>query len=197
MNILFVDCCVRGKEVSRTYALCEGFLEELKKVKPELSVTHLPVYEEKMAFIGTERLKERDALEAEDNIADSMFDYAKEFAAADCILIGAPYWDYSFPACLKTYIELVSVKGLAFTYVETGSVGLCKADKMMYISTAGGAVPGVHAGELYMKQICDFYGIGDFQTFCLEEIDIDGTDVSQKMKEADAAVREIAAHFFE
>lgn len=198
MNLLFVDCCVRGKGESRTYALCESFLEALKKEKPDLLVKRLPIYEEKMDFIRAEQLKVRDTLEAADDFTDPMFDYAREFAAADCVLIGAPYWDYSFPACLKTYIELVSVKGLAFTYAEIGSVGLCRADKMMYISTAGGFVPeGLHAGEIYMKQICDFYGIGDFRAYCLEGIDIEGTDVAQKMKEADSAVRELAAHFFE
>lgn len=195
MNLLFVDCCVRGKEQSRTYALCESFLEEIKKKAPDLQVKTLPAYEENMVFLNREQLALRDVLEAKDDISDPMFDYAKEFAAADYILIGAPYWDYSFPACLKTYIELTSVKGIAFTYVETGSQGLCKADRMMYISTAGGFVPGVHAGELYMKQICDFYGITDFRSYCLEGIDIDGVDVAQKMKEADAAVRQAAEHF--
>lgn len=195
MNLLFVDCCVRGKEKSRTYALCESFLEELKRREADLAVKTLSVYKEDMNFLSREQLALRDDLEEKKDLSHPMFEYAKEFASADYILIGAPYWDYSFPACLKTYIELTSVRDIAFTYVETGSKGLCRADRMMYISTAGGFVPGIHAGELYMKQICDFYGIEDFRTYCLEGIDIDGTDVEAKMREAHVAVRQAAGNF--
>lgn len=119
-------------------------------------------------------------------------------AASDYIVIGAPYWDLSFPACLKNYIEQTSVNGIAFTYVEEGSLGLCKAKKMMYISTAGGFVPeGGHAGEAYMKQISSFYGIGKFESYCLEGLDIFGTDVQEKMREAKAAVKALAEKWIE
>ena len=37
---------------------------------------------------------------------------------ADEIVIGAPYWDLSFPAALKVYIEHVSVCDIAFHYTE-------------------------------------------------------------------------------
>lgn len=195
MNVLFVDCCVRGKEKSRTYALCESFLEEIKKKEPDLMIKTLSIYEEDLKCLSREQLALRDDLIEKGDFSHPMFKYAKEFASADYILTGAPYWDYSFPACLKTYIELTSVKGVSFTYVETGSKGLCRADRMMYISTAGGFIPEIHAGELYMKQICDFYGITDFRTFCLEGIDIEGTDVAQKMREADVAVRQAAKNF--
>lgn len=193
MNILFLDCCVRGGD-SRTLSLCKVFLAELCRRHPEADVRTVALYETAIGAMGREELDERDRLIGEKRFSDPVFDYAREFAAADYVLVGAPYWDLSFPACLKNYIERISVNGIAFTYVETGSLGLCRAKELMYISTAGGFVPGGrHAGEEYMKQICDFYGVGKFKSYCLEGLDICGTDVKGKMEKASAEVAALAA----
>ena len=42
--------------------------------------------------------------------------YAKQFAGADTIVIAAPFWDLSFPAILKTYIENIYVTGIVSRY---------------------------------------------------------------------------------
>ena len=34
-----------------------------------------------------------------------MFDLAGQFAGADTIVIAAPFWDLSFPAALKQYMQ--------------------------------------------------------------------------------------------
>lgn len=195
MNLLFLDCCVRGKEVSRTFALCESFLAELKRNHEELSVKTLSLYLEDLKPVGLEMLEKRDKLEKQQCFEDPMFDYARELAAADYILVGAPYWDYSFPACLKIYIEQTSVGGIAFKYTESGSVGLCSAKKMLYVSTAGGPMPEIHTGEEYMRQICKFYGVGGFETYCLEQLDIDGMDVDGMMTAAKSDMKKLAADF--
>ena len=41
-----------------------------------------------------------------------MFDYANAMAQADMIVIAAPYWDMSFPASLKIFLEAASVVGI-------------------------------------------------------------------------------------
>lgn len=197
MTILFIDCCIR-KAASRTLTLCNVFLAEVSRRHPEVTVCSLPLGEAGIAAMDRDRLDHRDRLIGEKRLSDAEFDYAREFAAADYILIGAPYWDLSFPACLKNYIEQVSVNGIVFTYVEAGSLGLCKAQKMMYISTAGGFVPeGGHAGEAYMRQLSSFYGIGEFASYCLEGLDIFGIDVQKKMEQAEAAVREMAGRWIQ
>lgn len=66
-----------------------------------------------------------------------MFDIGKDFAEADEIVIGAPYWDLSFPAALKIYIEHAAVMGVTFHYTEEGRCeGLCRAKHLTYITTA-------------------------------------------------------------
>lgn len=187
-RLLFLDCCVRGED-SRTLRLCRRFLEERMKMNPELEITVRKLYQEIIPSMDRTSLAKRDERISAGNMADPLFDDAREFAEADYILIGAPYWDYSFPACLKNYFERISVNGLLFTYVEDRSVGLCRAEKLMYISTAGGFVPeSGHMGELYVKQLCDFYGIPEFFAFCLQGLDIFGVDCEAKMAEAEKQV---------
>lgn len=186
--LLFLDCCVRGEE-SRTLRLCRRFMEKMKEKEPELEIRVRRLCEEGVTALDGETLKKRDRLVSERDWQNEMFAYAREFAGADYILVGAPYWDLSFPACLKNYIEQISVNGILFTYVEDGSVGLCKASGMTYISTAGGFLPeGGHMGELYMKQICDFYGIGAFSAVRALGLDILGVDVEAKLREAEDAM---------
>lgn len=194
-QLLFLDCCVRGGE-SRTLRLCNHFIEEMEKKDPTLQVRVRKLYEEEIPAMDQKMLEHRDRLIADHELGDMLFDDAREFAAVDYILIGAPYWDYSFPACLKNYIERISVNGLLFTYVENGSVGLCKAEKLMYISTAGGFLPeSGHLGELYMKQLCDFYGIEQMDSFCAQGLDIWGADVKTMMGEAEKEVRSAAGRW--
>lgn len=50
-------------------------------------------------------LETRDAPLKQGRLDDAMFRFSHQFAAADKIVIAAPYWDLSFPAILKTYIE--------------------------------------------------------------------------------------------
>lgn len=66
---------------------------------------------------------------------------AKQFAAADFIVIAAPYWDDSFPSVLKVYLEHICVNTITFSYGSGGKpVKLCHANRLVYITTAGGNI---------------------------------------------------------
>lgn len=54
------------------------------------------------------------------DFSNEMFKYAHQFAESDTVVIAAPYWDLSFPAVLKAYLEAVSVCGITFKYDEQG-----------------------------------------------------------------------------
>lgn len=56
---------------------------------------------------GARDIAKRDALLAEKKYDDEMFRYARQFAAADRIVIAAPLWDLSFPAQLKVYLRCI------------------------------------------------------------------------------------------
>lgn len=180
MKILFVNSCVRPQ--SRTYRLCREFLNTFCG---DMEIQEIDLQFERLAPLDYITMCQRDADSDSGNFAYEHYRYAKDFAAADLILIGAPYWDNSFPASLKVYFEHVSMGGITFTYGDTGEmIGLCKAKKLFYIATSGGYIGSRNSGEAYIRDMCDMFGIKEMQTFTAEGLDINTNDPEKIMEDA-------------
>ncbi len=170
-EILFINACVRTQ--SRTRKIADLVLSKL-----EGNITEVCLNEIGLKPLDRESLDFRTKMVKSGNTEDAMFDYAKQFSKADRIVIAAPYWDLSFPACLKTYFEHINVTGITFQYVDNQPVGLCKAHQLIYITTAGGDIFSDEMGFGYVKLMGElFYGIKDFRYIKLEGLDIWGADV--------------------
>lgn len=169
--ILFVNACVRDN--SRTKKIADVLLSKLGDNVEEVNL-------EKMVFSKTDQkfLEKRDKYIAEGDYSNQYFDYAKQFATADEIVIAAPYWDLSFPASLKQYIEHINVLGVTFEYTPEGiPVGKCKAKKLYYVMTAGGDYVPEEFGFGYIKTLANnFYGIKDVELIKATGLDIQGND---------------------
>ena len=171
--IPFVNACVRAE--SRTKRLADCLISALNKPVKELCL-------EKCEFPAVDEnyINKRDRLAAEGKFDDPLFDLAREFAQADEIVIAAPFWDFSFPAALKQYFEQINAVGVTFRYNEEGNPeGLCKADRLFYVTTAGGDfVPEYGFG--YVKALAEsFYGIESVELIKAEGLDIYGADVER------------------
>lgn len=200
--ILFVNACIRG-ERSRTLELCREFLTGLKQRgacirEVNLEQAHLlPLGEQKVAF--------RSQLTRAKLYDDDIFDFAHQIAEADEVVIGAPYWDLSFPAALKTYIEHVSVEGITFHYTDEGVCeGLCRAKRIVYITTSGGLVsseldengdpkPGCNLGYDYVRAIAKMFGIPETRCVSAEGLDIVGVNINDQMDKARTRIEELLA----
>ncbi|SFG21708.1 NAD(P)H-dependent oxidoreductase [Oribacterium sp. WCC10] len=177
--VLFVNSCVRDE--SRTGKLAWALLEKIGDDYTEIRL-------EEVSFPKTDEnfLKKRDSLIASGCFDDDSFSLARQFASADTIVIAAPYWDLSFPASLKQYIEHINVLGITFEYTAEGMPhGLCKAEKLYYIMTAGGSYVPDEFGFMYIKALAqNFYGIGDVELIKATGLDIVGADVESIMNKA-------------
>lgn len=171
--ILYINSCVRSD--SRTDKIARALLNKLGDKYTEL---HLPG--EKLQPLTEEKLKKRTELISRGDYSDSMFRYAKQFAGADKIVVCAPYWDLSFPSILKVYIENIYVTGIVSEYTPEGLPhGLCKADELFYVTTAGGPyTPGYSFG--YFKELAETYlGIDKATLIKAEMLDVDGFDAQK------------------
>ena len=123
-------------------------------------------------------LSKRDDLIEKGVFDDSAFSLARQFAAADEIVIAAPFWDLSFPATLKQYFEQINVIGVTFRYTPEGlPQGLCKAKKLTFITTAGGEYFPKEYGFGYVRALAEnFYGIKDVKLIKATGLDIYGND---------------------
>ena len=100
------------------------------------------------------------------------------------IVIGAPYWDGSFPSSLKAYIENIYVTGIVSEYDDKGGVvGLCKADKLYYVTTAGGPYESEYSYG-YIKKLSGHFGIKNTELIYAENLDIAGNDPETILREA-------------
>ncbi|MBR4344771.1 MAG: NAD(P)H-dependent oxidoreductase [Lachnospiraceae bacterium] len=177
--ILYIDVCVRGD--SRTRELGEALLSRLGG-----DVVRVNIGEMKFDISDEEFLKKRDSLIAKRMFDDDSFKLARQFAKADAIVIAAPYWDLSFPAALKQYIEKINVLGITFEYSAEGyPIGLCKAKKLYYVMTAGGNYVPEEFGYGYIKALAEnFYGIKEVRLIKATGLDIFGNNPEEIMAEA-------------
>ncbi|MBQ7505527.1 MAG: NAD(P)H-dependent oxidoreductase [Ruminococcus sp.] len=176
--ILFINACERGD--SRTKKLADYLLSKTSESVDELTLGDISFPKTDESF-----LIKRDALISKREFDNPMFSLARQFAAADQIVIAAPYWDLSFPAALKQYIEQINVNGVTFTYSSKGyPIGLCKAKKLYYVSTAGGDFAPEEYGFGYVKALAEsFYGIKDVEHIKAVGLDIVGADEAKIIQE--------------
>ena len=172
-NLLFINACVRG-ERSRTLKLARRFLEGYQKAHPDTVITQRDLCAQRLQPQYPEVLAERDELWSAGKLDQPMFEPAREFAAADKIVVAAPFWDLSFPAVLKIYLERISVTDVTFGYDDQGAmVGLCRASKLLYVVTRGGNYAGtdLEMGTPMLRALCTMYGIPELITLAAEGLD--------------------------
>ncbi len=190
MKILFVDCCIRG-EASRTLGLCRAALDEIAQRWPEATVETVSLNDAPPLPMDAELLARRGELAQAGDFTDATFRFANQFKEADLIVIGAPYWEFQFPALLRCYFEQISVCGLTFVYAEDGRPQtLCKARRLLYVTTAGGPIGDRNCGYDYVRVLCgDLLGIPEIGWGGAEGLDIWGADVPGILAKAEADLR--------
>ena len=171
-KILLINACVRP--CSRTLELAKTLLQRLKGEILEVRLQEMP-----MVALDLNGLEKRDQAAQKNDFSDPVFTAAKQFAAADIIVIAAPYWDLMFPAVLKTYLENITISGITFRYSEQGRPeSLCKAKTLYYVTTAGGFIEQNDFGFSYVKALSqNFFGISEIHRYAAEGLDIFGADV--------------------
>ncbi|GAA4643394.1 FMN-dependent NADH-azoreductase [Pontixanthobacter gangjinensis] len=194
-NILHISASIRGTEsVSRSLStkLVEGLAESsgASIVTRDLSVNDLP-------FIDADRFAANLAPHAERSdeqhtlaaIADVLID---ELKAADTIVFGVPIYNFSVPATVKAWADLVARAGTTFRYTESGPVGQLEGKKA-YISVASGGTPVGSDMDFmtpWLKFFLGFLGITDVEVVAADGIM--GKDGDEKIAAAHDKIEKLA-----
>ena len=181
--ILYVNACVRKE--SRTRSLAEKLLAKLNRPFEEVRLEEIEFPISKEDYLDL-----RDLLVSRGDFQNELFALARQFSEAETIVIAAPYWDLSFPAMLKQYLERINVVGIAFKYTEEGvPIGLCKGKRLFYVTTGGGYFVPDEYGFGYVKALAqNFFGIQDVRKIEAVGLDIRGADVNAIMTAAEEAL---------
>lgn len=181
-TILYIDACLKRETHSRTERLAQAYL---KTQAGENAIQTVILEETVMHPLSEERLSFRENAIDHNDFSDPSFELAKLFSEADELVIAAPYWDLSFPASLKVYLEQICVRNLTFRYNEQGiPCGLTKIRKVSYFTTAGGYIGSNNFGYDYVKGLfCGLFGIQKFCFYSAEGLDIYGNDPEKILAE--------------
>ena len=107
-------------------------------------------------------------------VPEEYAEMARRIAAADRIVIAAPFWDMSFPAALKVFFENMSLFHITFDSDNTHCYGLCKCSKVLYVTTRG---MNIRTGDTleqatpYIKALSCLWGLGDLYVVSAENMD--------------------------
>ena len=188
-KLLYVDSCV-NRETSRTERLAQVLLERLLE-QGDYELETLVLEDEALAPLTGELVLARSEGTQAGDFSHPVFSYAKQFTAADTVVFAAPYWDFSFPAMLKIYLELLCAQGVTFNYSPEGiPTGLVNVSKAYYVTTVGGYAGEWDYGWDQVKALCQLYfGIQDVRAFRAEGLDIITNDAEQIMADAIANLR--------
>ncbi len=88
-----------------------------------------------------------------------------ELTQARRLGIGAPMYNFSVPAALKAWIDLVCRVGETFVYGDKGPEGLLGVEEAYIVVSTGGTPVGSPADfvSAYLQQVCSFIGIDTIQ----------------------------------
>ena len=195
-QLLWINACMRGPERSRTDALCRIFMDEFQKSHSDWCVKERNLADNKLEVMDAHSAQRRDQAAEKGEMDAPELVIAREVVQADGIVIGAPYWDLSFPAQLKVYLEWASTLGVTFRYSDTGAAeGLCKADRLLYITTAGGPVRGQNFGFDYVAALGKMLGIASSECVAAENLDVWNGPGEENLKKAGEQLRALAQNW--
>jgi FMN-dependent NADH-azoreductase len=193
-NILYITTSINGADgVSRGFGdkLAHGLAEKhgANLVSRDLATNDIPyVSAERFAANLTppaERSPEQAELAA---YADILI---AELQAADTLVIASPVYNFSVPATLKAWADLVARVGVTFRYTASGPEGLLKGKKA-YLAIASGGTP-IGADFDFMSRWLTFFlgflGIEVVETIAADGIMGEGAE--EKIAAAHAKVAEL------
>ena len=193
MKLLIVDCCIsqRGAD-SRTRALADAFLAAFRSAHPDWTVETVDVAELNLPPFTPEMLNERDALASVGAFDAPVYDQARQFRAADAVVVAAPYWDLSYPAALRTYMEYISANGLAYHYESDGCQGDCRGAWLVYLTSGGDFEHEDSVGVVHWRQLAAMFGIPKFDYVFAGGLDIDPAKAPELLEGACGLARRLA-----
>lgn len=175
MNILNINSS-SNKNTSTSSNYAQKVVDKLINSHPYATVVNRHTTYSDLPFINQEILgalfvkgertsEQKEALQISDELVS-------ELKAADTIVISAPIYNFSIPASLKAYFDLVARAGLTFKYTEKGPQGLLTGKKAYIVISSGGTEinSDIDFAGKYIKHFLGFVGITDVEFVRLDQM---------------------------
>ena len=189
-KVIFIDACMRAG--SRTRRIASPIIAELGK---RYSVETVDLTKNIYPVADNYTLEDRN----QGIIPAEHVDLAKRIAAADRIVIAAPFWDMSFPSALYGFFENKSLFGVTFDNIDKECYGLCKAEKIMYITSRGMNISTgdpLEQATPYIKALSYLWGWGELIVVAAQNMDYSSAEeIEERINKAIEEGHEICKTF--
>ena len=195
-TILHITASIRGDEsVSRSLGtrLVEGLAasENATVVTRDLSKNDIPFVDAERFAANLAPYAERSSEQQElAKIADELIG---ELQDADTIVFSVPVYNFSVPATVKAWADLVARAGTTFRYTENGPEGLLTGKKVYVTAASGGTPLGSEIDFMspWLKFFLGFLGMTDVELVAADGIMGEGGE--EKIAEAHQEIEKLAA----
>ena len=195
-TILHITASIRGDEsVSRSLGtrLVEGLAasKNAAVVTRDLSKNDIPFVDAERFAANLAPYAERSSEQHElAKIADELIG---ELQDADTIVFSVPVYNFSVPATVKAWADLVARAGTTFRYTENGPEGLLTGKKVYVTAASGGTPLGSEIDFMspWLKFFLGFLGMTDVELVAADGIMGEGGE--EKIAEAHQEIEKLAA----
>jgi FMN-dependent NADH-azoreductase len=152
VKILHLDSSILG-EGSASRTISAAIVDQLTREEPTAEVTYRDLAAEPLPHLTLE------AWMALDQGPD-----VEQFLAADAVVIGAGFYNFTIPTQLKSWIDRIAVRGKTFSYDENGVVGLASGKRVIIALARGNVYSGASPYQSYehaetlLRSIFEFVG---------------------------------------
>lgn len=179
-SVLVVNASAQPQGHSTSRQLVSELLSELKDqdridqvIERDLSVNPLPlITAEHIGAYYTPEDERSDEQKALLVLSDELISELKQ---SDVLVIGTPMYNFSVPASLKAWIDLICRVGETFRYTENGPEGLLDIKKAYIVVSTGGAPVDSPVDFVvpYLKQVASFIGVKDVKVIAADRTNAD------------------------
>jgi FMN-dependent NADH-azoreductase len=197
MKILRIDSSASTK-TGKSRLLTTRIIDELKKLgkSPEVTVRDLneSLPQVNISWISANNTKVADLADEQKKTLSLSDKLVAEIEAADTLIIGVAVYNFSIPASLKLWVDLICRAGKTFKYSDKGPEGLM-TDKKAIICFASGGTPfgsDIDFASGYIRHILGFIGIKDVTFIKADKHLMDNQSVNRANSAIDTLVQNYA-----
>lgn len=171
MQLLHIDSAITGAQsVSRQ--LTAQIVAAWQAQHPGTQISYLDLVANAPAHFTSDAMTPRtgqtDGLSAAQQRENAVSEQlVSQFLAADVVVIGAPFYNFSIPSQLKAWIDRIAQPGRTFRYTASGPEGLATGKTVIIASSRGGVYSTSEGGralehqESYLQTVLGFFGVTD------------------------------------
>ncbi|MCU7613380.1 NAD(P)H-dependent oxidoreductase [Chryseobacterium sp. GMJ5] len=183
-NILNIKTSISG-ENSISNQLSQRVIDQLLEKDPDSKVVVRDLAADPIPHLEIEHFTASRMADDEKNDVQKMASQysdqsLRELQEADIIVIGVPFYNFTFPSTLKSWIDSISVAGKTFSFADGTPKGLIKNKKLYLNFSIGGVYENglIENMEFYLRTLFGFIGITDVEVFKIQ-----GTMIPQMKEE--------------